>query len=431
MYLKNSLKMIFYLIVKYIMEVPQIPENFKTIITDFVSDLLITFPEYESRIKKWSSMTNPDDVNELFAYCTTVYPERFFDFLYQNDDIFKTDSKVNTYFLPEVDFKYFYNCENITENTKKSIWRYLQLILFTIVGSLKDKSSFGETSSLFEGIDEDELHSKLQETMSGISDFFTNMSDTMNMGSTEQANDEDDDGCEYTKQPFNFDKMGGIPNMSDFHGHLKGLFDGKIGTLAKEMAEEVSKEIGDILGEDIGDAKSTSDILKKVMKNPKKMMDLIKTVGNKLNTKMKNGEISQEDIMKEASEIMQKMKDMGGNDQFNEMMKNFAKGMGKNVRVDTNAMNNMSKQAKMRERMRERLNEKKMIKNAQNTYKALQATDKPHNYVYKDETEEKQEKSFIKKQQEDADNKLIAELGDISEKTEKNNDKQKKKKNKK
>ena len=261
--------------------------------------------------------------------------------------------------------------------------------------------------------------------MSGISEFFTNMSDTMESEPESQPN------CEENKQTFNFEKMSGMPNMEELHGHLKGMFDGKIGSLAKEMAEEVTKEIGDILGDDIGEAKSTSDVLKKIMKNPKKMMDLIKTVGDKLNTKMKNGEISQEDIMKEASEIMQKMKDMGGNGQFNEMMKNLAKGMGKNVRVDTNAMNNMSKQAQMRERMRERLNERKMIKNAQQSNPALTATNKPNSYVYKDEAEEKQEKSFIKKQQEDADNKLIAELGDLNSAPKIKSDKPKKKKNKK
>ena len=413
------------------MEKPELSENFKNLIIDFTKDLSITYPEYQNLWSKWSCIeTDVSVYNELFSYCMTVYPERFFDFLYQNEDIFKEDSIINTFFLPDVDFKILFNSD-ITDKTKKSIWKYLQLILFTIVGNMKDKANFGETTSLFEGIDENELQSKLQETMSGISDFFTNMGNAMKPDETSENSAENEE----PKQTFNFEKMNGMPNMEELHGHLKGMFDGKIGSLAKEMAEEVSKELSDILGEDITDARTSGDIIKKIMKNPKKMMDLIKTVGNKLNDKMKNGEISQDEIMKEASEIMQKMKEMGGGDQFSDMMKNFAKSMGKNVKVDTNAMNNMSKQMKYKEQMRNRLNERKMTKEMQEKYldknKHILSTDKPNNYIYKDENEEKQEKTFIKKNQEEEDKKLISELGDITEKASNLKKNSKKKKGKK
>ena len=59
----------------------------------------------------------------------------------------------------------------------------------------------------------------------------------------------------------------------------KGLFDGKIGKLAKELADELSGDLMHMFGED-GEGengpKSTQDVLKKMMKNPKKIMDLLK-----------------------------------------------------------------------------------------------------------------------------------------------------------
>ena len=145
---------------------PQIPDKFQSVITDFLNDLSITFPEYSHLWNKWSDSNIPEyELQSLFNYLLTVYPERFFDILYQNDEIFLPSSTVNTYFLPNIDFKLLYNCDNISKTTRTSMWKYLQLILFTIINSIKDKYNFGETKNLFDGIDEDELHSKLVETV--------------------------------------------------------------------------------------------------------------------------------------------------------------------------------------------------------------------------------------------------------------------------
>jgi hypothetical protein len=98
------------------------------------------------------------------------------------------------------------------------------------------------------------------------------------------------------------------------------------------------------------------------MKDPSKMMNLMKTVGSKLDNKMKSGEISREELMKEASEMMDKMTDMGGGDQFNDMFKNLAKNMGsmgKNMKVDTNALDRMTKMMSTKERLRAKAEQKK------------------------------------------------------------------------
>jgi hypothetical protein len=412
------------------MERQQIPDNFNTVILDFTKDLSITYPEYSFLWSKW--MVDNIDENsskELFEYCLTVYPERFFDILYQNADIFNTDSEINTTFLPNVDFKLLFNCEGVSENTKKTIWKYLQLILFTIVGGVKDKATFGDTMNMFDGIDENELNEKLKETMSGISDFFSNITDDINNGNknTENANNETPFDIPNMEKMFesmnineefknafnnnnnnnnNNNKMGGMPDMENMQEHLKSLFDGKIGSLAKDMAEEISEEFQDILGSDGDDVKDTGDVLKKMMKNPKKIMDLMKKISGKLDTKMQNGEISRDEIMKEASELFGKMKDMGGTDQFTELFKNMAKnmgGMGKNMRMDTNALNRMTKQQSTRERLLKKLeakrkvaleNEMRIQNNPPINY-SLQHGEQPNNLVFKLDGMDNQEKSYI------------------------------------
>jgi len=71
------------------MDETPIPKNFASVVEDFTKDLTLTFPEYAHL---WNDITGQELSGEIlrtvFDYCKTVYPERFFDILYQNDSIF-------------------------------------------------------------------------------------------------------------------------------------------------------------------------------------------------------------------------------------------------------------------------------------------------------------------------------------------------------
>ena len=480
-------------------EAPEIPDNFVNLIVDFTRDLSTTFPEFSHLWQQWSTLDIPEpEVRHLFDYCLTVFPERFFDILYQNEDIFKPESTINTVFLPGVDFKTLYHCENVSENTRKAIWKYLQVILLASLNSVKDKAGFGDAMNMFDGINENDLQSKLSETISGISEFFTPLNiyngtpggrlnrdlratlpinelkgnppsegcpilnlHRCKMGKMEEEDEDEDvedipyegDGsmpnAEEFAKTFDFSKMAGsMPNAEDLHGHLKGLFDGKIGSLAKEMAEEISKDFEGILGGDGDDMRSTQDMLKNMMKNPKKIMELMKTVGAKLNSKMDSGDISKDDLMKEAAEWIGKMKDMGGSDQFGELFKNLTKnmgGLGKNMRFDESALNRLTKTQSTKDKMRNRLAERKAaaeevrqqaMAQAQKTKAAqnsvLEAT-APNNYVFRVDGDGPQEKS-VKKSKAEMDKEiddLVASIGIENTEPEKPKSKSKKSKGKK
>jgi len=331
-----------------------LPKEFCGCVIDFTRDLSTTFPEYAHLWQKWSSNLPEEEWVQLYEYMKTVFPERFFDILYQNDGIFADDSTANTFFLPNVDFKLLFRCEGISEHTHNVMWKYLQLLLFAVVNSVADKACFGETMEMFDGIDESELQKKLEETMNGISQFFN----------TDSAPNNDAEGEEgSSSENMN---MGGpesfyMPNHAEMHEHLKGLFDGKIGKLATEMAEEISKDMKGIFGDDDqSDIQTTQDVVKKLMKNPKKMMELVKLVGNKLKNKMDSGEISQDEIMKEAGDIFGKMKGSMGNKDLTEMFKNMASQMGmKNSKINTAAMESNFKKEAMKEKMRKKMEMKR------------------------------------------------------------------------
>jgi hypothetical protein len=378
------------------MESITIPDNFRIIIKDFMNDLSITFPEFASMWSTWnnSDVTN-EELNVLFNHWVNVFPERFFDIIYQKQCIFDESSTVNTEFLPGVDFKILFNCNDISEQTKKILWKYLQLILITIVGEIKDKQTFGDSLNLFDGIDNDQLQDKITETIGNITDFFKESEQNQNK---DINNDEQSD---QTPQPNKTDRL---PNIQD---HLQTLLDGKIGSLAKEMVGDIAEDFKDVLGDGISDMENPQDIIKKLMQNPNKISKLLKTVGLKLDEKMKNGDISKDELVKEASEMMNKMKDIGGQDQYNDLFKNISKnmgggmegmgglagmmggmegmgglagmmggmegmaglagmmgGMGKNMKTDTNAINRMTQAELTKERLR-RLKDQRKLQESQ------------------------------------------------------------------
>ena len=252
----------------------EIPTNFQEMITNMTEDLINTFPEHSEILSHWtgdgfrkldSEELSSKKISYLYDYSLKIYPERFFDIIYQNEKMFDDDS-VDTCFLPEVDFKILFCSNGISDNTRKTMWNYLKLILLTIVGSVKDKSTFGSTNALFHDMDEEKLLSTLTETMSSMSDFFQEMENKEMSDIKENVTPE----CKMPEKNA-YD----IPNVDDIFGHLKGLFDGKIGSLVKELAEEISENLADVLGEgDMNDVRSTKDVIEKLMKNPKKVTDL-------------------------------------------------------------------------------------------------------------------------------------------------------------
>jgi hypothetical protein len=374
-------------------EIPvSVPENFGPAMNDFLQDLSTTFPEY---VFLWQQWMQPDaNTEELFIYVAKVYPERFFDILYQNEEIFSLgENEVETRFLPNVDFRMLYHCKGITETTRQSIWKYLQLILVTVLKTVQNRVNFGDTANIFEGVDENALQDKLRETMEGISSFFKNMPDEpLNRGNSDSTNTDasgnnacGNNACEgEANGDANSNANAGdafssasMPDADELHEHLRGLFDGKIGSLAKELAEEIAKDAESMFGSG-AEIRTTQDLLKRMVSNPGKMMTLMKSIGSKIQQKMKTGELSEEDIMREASEWMAKMKASGKGGDFAEMMKNMTKGMaggGGKATFNATAFAQMEKKFAMKERMQQKLEAKKLASTPDPTRKIFHMDD--------------------------------------------------------
>jgi hypothetical protein len=235
-------------------------------------------------------------------------------------------------------------------------------------------------------MNEKDLQEKMAETMEGINQFFS---------STDKKSDETDfefnenhfketmegmkeafesafkSGSEGTSEGTSEEgDMGGFkfPKPEVLHEHLKGLLEGKLGKLAKEFTEEFSEDMKGVFDEgDMNNVKSSKDILMQIIKNPQKMMLIMKKLTDKLQAKMKSGDISQEEMMGEMQDLMEKMKGMGGKGDLSDLMKGLSgtplmkmleKGLG--GKMDMSAFGKMTKQNAMKERLRNKMQMKQM-----------------------------------------------------------------------
>ena len=296
-----------------------IPPEFNRVIKDFIQDIVHTYPELESSLQ--------DDVRRIYAqellpmtpelqgsyvivyeHVLHILPTKFFDILYEKVELFESPCL----FLPGIDFKTLWN-ENITEKTKNSIWKYLKLVLLMIIGNGK------QDSAMFDNINMEDLKSKIDETLKDIHSFF--------------------------------DKSE-IPNTDEMKEHLDGLMQGKIGRLAKEIAEE---SIGD----------NADDAFKSMFKDPSKMVGLMHNIGDKIDKKIKSGDLKESELMAEAVEMLSKMKTMPGMKNFEQMFNKFGGKM--DINAMQNQLNSKLSQSKTKERLQAKLKERqKPVENTEN-----------------------------------------------------------------
>jgi len=339
-----------------------LPEEFVKVMRNFVSDMKTTFPEFVPLINKWWSVNKEEEglegteeeIKRLFNFCVKKYPISFFHILYQKNEIFDEDSNVDTEFLPNIHFKNLWHFD-ISDNTRSVLWKYLQLILFSVTGALKNGPDFGDTEKMFEAVNNSEFNSTLQESIQKIQEMFSNI-DATNASSKE-------DETEKSKEPTNTQTP--FANESDIHGHIHNLLDGKLGRLAREIAEETAGE----LNSDMQNMTDMKDVFSNLIGNPTKLMGLVKNVGEKLDNKMKSGEMKQSEMFEEATNILNSMKSMPGMDNIHKMMSEIGMnipGLDGKTKLNVNAMESTLKRnthmAKMKERMKSNIEKKNMEK---------------------------------------------------------------------
>ena len=214
------------------------------------------------------------------------------------------------------------------------------MILFSYVSL--DEYSFDETVKFFEKLDKDDFKDKIEEIMKNL------------------------------KEDNNFDKTT-IPDENKINSSFENLFNTKIGSIANEIAEEASKTMN---------LDSEKDVMSELLNNPSGLMSLVKSVGDSLDKKMKAGEINQEELLKESTNLLGNMNmnaqmqnlfsslgmgdlanmaKLAGNasNEMNTSSKNDGEKLGKNQKYDTNKMKQNISKMGTKERLRKKLEMRK------------------------------------------------------------------------
>jgi len=296
--------------------------QFYKVMNEFLKDLLIPFPEYELIIKKWwnfEELVN-EKVSEVYNHLKKLMMEQFMNILNQNTDIFDLNSTTRTDFLPQIEFKHLWNCE-LSDKTREMIWKYLQLILITIIHVNSDCEE--NMDNVLKQMDTEEIRTKLNNAVENMKNLF-------------QTTEKD--------------------NMNDFQNQMDTLLNGKLGNLAKEMAQDTFKDL------EI-DPDNPLKMFDTLFKDSSQINNLIKNIGEKLNTKMESGEVNEQDLLKESVNLFSQMKNIPGLNNFTDILNNMSNIPGVNKKnMDVKAMeqkfNKLQKAEKLKENLKRKKNKK-------------------------------------------------------------------------
>jgi hypothetical protein len=275
------------------------------------ADMKPTFPELDEQL---DAVLSAEDT-ALESFVVKFYPRHFFDVLYRRDDVFESQGSE---FMPGVDMQYVWG-RNISSATRDSLWKHFQLILFAAVSGADNVDSFGDAAKLFEAVDESHLREKLQEVVEKM---------TSGGGGASAA----------------------PPDAAQLEDHLNSLLGGRIGRLAREIADEALGDFGDM-----GGTADARDAFTSLIKDPLRLMRLVKRIGDKIDKKIKSGELKETELLEEASELLEKMKTTPGMEGMQEMMAQMGINKKRDVGAARAQVNTRLRTAKTKDRLREKL----------------------------------------------------------------------------
>jgi hypothetical protein len=218
----------------------------------------------------------------------------------QDESIFSNDYGTESlYLVPKIDFKLFWNSE-LTDKTKDSVWKYLQALFIIGYSLLESDGKLPKSVKKHSGL---------------IQDFVENLK----LDKTIEQGIQDGIGAE-------IEPVDNGPNID-----ISELFGGDniIAQIAQELSEEIKlpKEITDKLG-DKPDPLAAIGML--FGENTSHLQDILAKVGEKMEQKMQDKEISQDELMNSAMQmnetLMSSFSNVPGMAEFSQMMNTQMQG---------------------------------------------------------------------------------------------------------
>ena len=296
----------------------------------FVENIKEFYPEYKEPLDDYykelleNETCNDDKFIKRFM---RKFSENKNDISNKNSAIF--DEEI--FFLKNINFKDLWVNEKTTEKHKETIWDYLQTLFVIGETIISDTNKIKKLVENFKKVrNNEEQDEDVDEENKELFSMIKNLSEKQK----KQAED------------------GGAPEIDS-----EMFNNGLIGNLAKELAEDINIDEMD-LGVN-KDTDSVNDIFGKLMSgdNPMKFMNLIQNVGQKIQSKLSDGNLDESKLVEEAQNMM----GMFGNNNpmFDNLLKNAKKEMEKGT---IQPPKNTSHNNPTRDRLRKKLEQRKQNK---------------------------------------------------------------------
>ena len=309
-------------------------EYFNDYTRDFVRDVQSTFPEYAELLGEYY-----DDILTDESQNTDKHVKRFMRKMkdFKNEVASKSPDlyKEPVFILKNLDFKILFESEDLSEESREKMWDYIQTLFVLGESIINDSERVKKLVRNFKRLRNPEE---------------VTQSDTSSEAVTETAEEEEPD--DEDRQILEM-----LKNLSERKPEKpldENMFEnGMIGKLAQELSEELDIEK---MGLNISEEGNVDSIFSNLLSgdNPMKFMNLIQTVGKKIQTKMDQNGLDQEALVNEATSMMSNLQ--GNNSMFDNLMKQAGNlgGMGMGAQNNSNTGSNAT-----RDRLKKKLDARK------------------------------------------------------------------------
>ena len=303
-------------------------EYFNEYMKLFVIEIRDTFPEFKEIIDGYYSELLTSETSNDDKYVKR-FMRKLKDFKTQISGKDTTMFSGELCVLKNVDFEKIFASDILTDNTREKIWEYLQTLFVLGESIISDSERVKNLVKNFQRLKNDTLETPEAE------------------GDCETTEDREllDMLKNIAEQNKNSDKEPLSPEMFE---------NGVIGKLAKELSEEINV---DNLGLNIDENTSADQMFSNLISgdNPMKFMNLLQTVGQKIQDKVSSEGIDQNDLINEATQMMGSLSG-GGNSMFDALLKKAGGGMPPPQQAQSQVNNpHSSANNATRERLRKKL----------------------------------------------------------------------------
>jgi hypothetical protein len=314
-------------------------EKFNNCLVEFLKVIYNNYPNQIDNINKIYKYENEEEKVNLKLKDIETHLDSFLkncngkgdDISSKNEIIFTKD----TILLDGINFYEIWNDEKLDDKHRENIWKYLHSLYLHAYEYHSEK----DFRSLLKDLKK--LSKSKDQELSEEERTFLNIIECLTIErkveKNKDKNDSDNDDNEESSGGFNINDI-----KDTFESMQNELFEGQIGTLAKEIADEI----------DINKLKldNPMSILKSVVNgsfdennDESGVSSLVKNISNKVQSKLASGELDENKLYEEAKTVINKFSKLTGQ----------SKGKGKGGNPMATMLNKMMKKAETGEQMDE------------------------------------------------------------------------------